>query len=109
MEQHVLLNLTTKKYVLGSSDFGWRELGKRWDSSVRSLGDAAISQICWSQDSSTSMNYTDMNTEGGWAGHRLAIVSESAFREFVGVAADWMDCSKEVHKLLKDIWDAEYC
>jgi hypothetical protein len=36
-------------------------------------------------------------TEGGWAGHNLAIVSESAFREFVVGSADWKDCSELAH------------
>lgn len=107
-QQHVLLNLTSKEYVLCRRDvrISGKELDQDQDARVWGLGDAVISRICWSQDPSISMETYDgcWDVEGPWAGHRFAIVSVSVFDKVTKGRKGWKDASGDVYKVLANIW-----
>ena len=77
------------------------------DEKVWGLGDAAMSRICWSQDSSTSMEYDGCIVDGPWAGHRFAIVTVSVFDEMTRGREGWVGVTDEVNNELASIWRAE--
>jgi len=63
-------------------------------------------RICWSQDSSTSMESDSFDLEGDWACHQFIIVSESVFNEMPD-RASWENISRSVYSALNDIWKGE--
>jgi hypothetical protein len=106
-QKHVLLNFNSQEYVLSRDEFSGKELGKKRDTSIPGLGDAAMSRICWSQDPSTAMASNYIDVKGEWACHRFAIISLSMFDEVVGSRENWTDVSDVVYELLDNIWVAE--
>lgn len=85
-----------------------RELGKEQDTNVWSVGDTAMSRICWAQDPSNSMAYTSPDpVEEQWVGHQFAIMSLSAFDEITRGRANWKDVSAETYKVLDEIWTTQ--
>jgi hypothetical protein len=98
---YALLNLTSREYVVSKGLWG-RELGEDLRGKTPTLGDAAMTGICWSQDASTSMKYP-METEGKWACHRFVIVSMSLFD-----SKGWKDVSADVYDVLSGIWKVQF-
>jgi hypothetical protein len=104
-QQHVLLNLTSREYVFGECS-SVKELHP--DRNSWSLGDAAMSRICWSQDTSVSMSYDGSDlVQGEWAGHRFKIIPISMLDEITEGKQDWRDASEEVYQVLDAIRKAE--
>lgn len=104
-QQQVLLNLTSREYVVSRTFWG-KELKEGYPRELPGLGDAAMTGICWSQDSSTSMDSNSIDTQGKWAGHRFIIISKLAFDRIAG-GQGWKDVSKNVFEVLDDIWESE--
>ncbi|KAJ9601867.1 hypothetical protein H2200_013640 [Cladophialophora chaetospira] len=104
-QQYVLLNFTTKDYVL---DRSYLEIDLPYTdkSSIRGLGDVVLSQICWTQDPSTSLECSP-DLEGAWAGHGFGIVTLSIFDEMTGGREGWKDVTNERWEELGEIISAE--
>ena len=67
-----------------------------------------MSHICWSQDTSVSMNYDGSSlVQGQQAGYHFKIILISMLDEITKGKQDWRDASKEVYKVLYAIWKAE--
>jgi len=104
-QQHVLLNLTSREYVVGECS-SVKELGP--DRNLWSLGDVAMSRICRSQDTSVSMKYDGRDlVQGEWVGHRFKIIPISMLDEITKGKEDWRDASEEVYQVLHAIRKAE--
>jgi hypothetical protein len=107
-QQCVLLNFTAKEYVLDrfrNTNIGIGLAYKR-ESQIWGLGDVVLSKICWSQDSSISMDY-HLDVEGNWAGHGFAIIALLVFDEMTGGRDGWQDATNEAWEELDAIWRAE--
>ena len=104
-QTYVLLNLTCRKYVCGDGLWG-RTLKQSTNNEAPGLGDAAMTHICWSQDSSTSLQYDWMDVEGKWAGHRFMIIPKTVF-DIISDKKGWRDVTGEVFGLLNELWESE--
>jgi hypothetical protein len=67
------------------------------------LGDVALSQICWTQDPSTSMERSP-DLEGAWAGHGLAIIALSVFDKVTRGRDGWTDVTEECWREVSEIY-----
>lgn len=75
------------------------------DETAWTVGDVALSRICWSTDTPTSIEGSKRLVQGPWAGHRLAIVPKSAFNDFFPNSREgWTDVSEDVYGTLDEIW-----
>lgn len=106
-QRHVLFNFDSGEYVLGERGLFGRDLYEYRDMTAFGLGDAAMSRICWSTDTSTSIYSGEHLARGPWAGHRFAIVSEPAFDDFTDGREGWTDVTDRVSEELGRIWGAK--
>lgn len=99
VDEPILRNLSKKVYIRQSAI------------PVR-LGDALLTQICWSSDRSISMCYEKDLHRGAWAGDRFDIrylrTHEAEVRKNEGGTGDWKDVSKQIADIVSEIWESEY-
>ncbi|KZT18847.1 hypothetical protein NEOLEDRAFT_1142825 [Neolentinus lepideus HHB14362 ss-1] len=96
----LLCNLSKKEYVRSS---------KLLDTVADAihLGDVLLSQVCWSTDDSTSMQYEGDLHRGAWAGYRFTVRDVEEFEEHEKDGT-WKDVSEEVLKTVVEIWRSEH-
>ncbi|KAG8997336.1 hypothetical protein FRB94_007691 [Tulasnella sp. JGI-2019a] len=94
-ETAVLCNLSKREYVRQEAVEGFGSVG---------LGTFLLSRICWSEDSSVSMEFRDI-CDGDWAGDRFEITTINALKDG---ADTWEDVSEGMAGLMEKIWEREY-
>ncbi|KAG8989065.1 hypothetical protein FRB94_014689 [Tulasnella sp. JGI-2019a] len=91
----VLCNLSKRVYFRPEAVKGFGRFG---------LGTFLLSRICWSNDSSVSMEFRDI-CDGDWAGDRFEITTIDALK---GGADNWDDVSEDMTAFMEEILESEY-
>ncbi|KAH9838558.1 uncharacterized protein C8Q71DRAFT_751835 [Rhodofomes roseus] len=108
----ILCNWTRAEYVRngGVARLTGSEIDGPMTSADPSLGHVLLTQICWSSDDSTSVNYRGPLHRGRWAGHYIAITTMDQLTENVRFAdkEKWVDVTEEVVAQVLEIWRAEH-
>ena len=81
-----------------------------WTTSQLGLGHVLITQICWSSDGSTSLEYRGPVHRGRWACHHVAIttIDELSRNPSFTSKKKWRDVTDRVLKEVVKIWRPEY-
>ncbi|KAI1290515.1 hypothetical protein F5Y03DRAFT_62859 [Xylaria venustula] len=106
-QQWILRNLTTRQIVRSEAIALSPEYISGPDIEVLGFGEVVMSRICWSTDSSVSMNDQTNISRGVWAGHRFDITTLSRHKDETR-GEEWSDASEEVAKEIASIWEGEY-
>ncbi|KAK0724260.1 hypothetical protein B0H67DRAFT_550078 [Lasiosphaeris hirsuta] len=106
-QQWILRNLTTKQFVRSEAIALKPGFIHGPSISVLGFGEVAMSRICWSTSSFTSMSDTANISRGVWAGHRLDITTLARHRDETNEVG-WSDVSGQMAREIAVIWESEY-
>ncbi|KAH9838555.1 uncharacterized protein C8Q71DRAFT_906341 [Rhodofomes roseus] len=104
----ILCNWTRAEYVRtgGVARLTGSDIDGPWTSADPGLGHVLLTQICWSSDDSTSVDYRGPLHRGRWAGHYIAITTMDQLTENVRFAdkGNWVDITEEAVAQVLEIW-----